>query len=201
MRHNVNRQWLMYECRAASPIAGRRHPGFTLLEIMMALSLMSVVIIAFAAVFPSGYRLNFSNLNQSKAASLAGAIAQQISNAPLTVLSPLARGGPSNPLNNVAPALYISGVIMLADANHPNGLPLPPPTQPPSPPAQTNQFYLEGIYLNPLPAPQATPTDLIAQQVLAMEIYIIMGWSESRRNGIVQKSIEITTLMNNVMNQ
>lgn len=42
------------------------------------MSLMTVVIVAFASVFPAGYKLNYANLQQNKAAGLANAIAEEL---------------------------------------------------------------------------------------------------------------------------
>ncbi len=60
--------------------------GISILEIMFAFSLLTVVIIAFATVFPSGYRLNYSNLNQNRALGIANAVAEELRNVSFTVL-------------------------------------------------------------------------------------------------------------------
>lgn len=44
----------------------------------MSFSVITVVIIAFATVFPSGYRLNLSNFNQNKASGLASSVIEEL---------------------------------------------------------------------------------------------------------------------------
>jgi prepilin-type N-terminal cleavage/methylation domain-containing protein len=56
--------------------------GLSLLEILIAMVLLSTVMMAFAMVFPSGYRLTLRNDNEAKAVKLAQAIIGEITNLP-----------------------------------------------------------------------------------------------------------------------
>lgn len=56
----------------------RRPRGATILELMISMVILTGVIVVFATVFPSGYRLNAANLRQNKAASLASAVLEEI---------------------------------------------------------------------------------------------------------------------------
>jgi len=61
----------------------RNQLGLSLLEILIAMVLLSTVMMAFAMVFPSGYRLTLRNDNEAKAVKLAQAIIGEISNLPM----------------------------------------------------------------------------------------------------------------------
>jgi len=65
----------------------RRHrpgsrPGFSLLEIIVTIILLTIVLMAMATVFPSGYRLNQKNRNTTRAAEIANGIMEEINNLP-----------------------------------------------------------------------------------------------------------------------
>ena len=60
----------------------RRPPGLSLLELLFALSLLTVVLVAFAAVYPSGYRLNRKSARATVAAKTAAAVAAEFQSLP-----------------------------------------------------------------------------------------------------------------------
>lgn len=57
-----------------------RQKGVSLLEILVSLMLLCSVMMTFAMVFPSGYRLNLKNRMESKASKIANGIANKIQN-------------------------------------------------------------------------------------------------------------------------
>jgi type II secretory pathway pseudopilin PulG len=167
--------------------------GITLLEIMIAMSLMSVVIIAFATVFPSGYRLNFSNLNQSKGANYANAIAEQVSNLSTGVLQNFESAPPGT---DVATGLINAGMIVL-----PDGLSRTQPTQ-------SNAFWLKSVViLNKSPTgPNSWQSDAgataIVGQVHMSEVIVTVSWRETRRKlPDITRTVTVTTLVNSVMSK
>ncbi|MCA9797481.1 MAG: hypothetical protein KC910_36970 [Candidatus Eremiobacteraeota bacterium] len=62
----------------------RRNRGLSLLEILITIMLLTVVVLTFAAIYPSGYRLNRKSAKATLAAQTANAIAEEIQNLPLT---------------------------------------------------------------------------------------------------------------------
>ena len=62
----------------------RRRRGLSLLELLMTMILLTIVLIVFAAVYPSGYRLNRKSAKATVAAQTATAIIDEIQNLPLT---------------------------------------------------------------------------------------------------------------------
>lgn len=174
-----------------------RRRGITLLEIMIAMSLMSVVLIAFASVFPSGYRLNFSNLNQSKAAGFATGITEQIANFPSGQLANY----------DAAPGDKIAALMSSHDLTMPTGLVYPMPNDPKQ--VLPNVFYLTGIKIvkqqatNPFPSdPNDKTSDKVAAQIGADEITVTITWSETRRAmPNITKTVSVTTLVNSVLNK
>ncbi|HEY4000306.1 MAG TPA: hypothetical protein VGO93_15635 [Candidatus Xenobia bacterium] len=61
-----------------------RSAGVTILELMVCMVILTGVIIVFATVFPSGYRLGLANLNEHKAASLASSILEEVKGRPFS---------------------------------------------------------------------------------------------------------------------
>ena len=59
-----------------------RELGLSLLELLFALSLLTVVLVAFAAVYPSGYKLNRKSARATIAAKTAAAVAAEFQNLP-----------------------------------------------------------------------------------------------------------------------
>lgn len=174
----------------------QRRRGVSLLEIMLAMSLMSVVIIAFAAVFPSGYRLNLKNLNQAKATGYANAIIEQLSNLSTTRMQDAA--ALSGDTVNKATALRTGGYITM-----PTGLATSNPGSP-------NVFWLQSVLVgrtqgtNPFPNtdPQAGTSNVLAPQIDIYQVTVTIQWLESRRNGgPVTRSSTVTTLINSVMSR
>lgn len=62
----------------------RRRRGLSLLELLVTMILLTIVLITFAAVYPSGYRLNRKSAKATVAAQTATAIIDEIQNLPLT---------------------------------------------------------------------------------------------------------------------
>ena len=60
----------------------RRRVGLSLLELLFAISLLTVVLVAFAAVYPSGYKLNRKSARATTAAKTAAAVAAEIQSLP-----------------------------------------------------------------------------------------------------------------------
>lgn len=58
--------------------------GYSILEILITIVLLTTVILAMATVFPSGYRLNQKNRNFTKAAEAANGIMEEINNLPFS---------------------------------------------------------------------------------------------------------------------
>ena len=62
-------------------LRGRRNQkGVSLLELMVSIMIFTTALMAFAMVFPSGYRLSYKNRMESRAAKIAEGIAQKIMN-------------------------------------------------------------------------------------------------------------------------
>lgn len=165
----------------------RRRGGITILEIMIAMSLMSVVIIAFAATFPSGYRLNYASHTQAKATGAANAIAEQFSNLSVNALTAY-ESSSTNPtalttanLNTLFTATGHSlslpeGVIIAAAAV----------TQP-------NQFWIDATSVtivnrsqttNPFSSNSVPDPNVVGQllpQIVGDEITVTVYWFEYRR--------------------
>jgi hypothetical protein len=181
----------------------RASKGITLLEIMIAMSLMSVVIIAFASVFPSGYRRNLSTLNQSKAAGYATGVAEQFGNLTVDSLKPF-ESTPDNPqdvstANGLLKANPDTGEHALITL--PQGL-LGPPTELP----MENIFFVKSITIvkRPLSDPFGDLNDKVTgaviPQIVTDEVTVTVNWIETRRNRPNQvKTMAVTTLVNSVI--
>ncbi len=67
-----------------SLIRHRKQRGLSLLEILLAIILLSMVIMATATVYPGGYKLNASNKSASQATTIAQGILEEIKMRPFT---------------------------------------------------------------------------------------------------------------------
>lgn len=61
-------------------LRNRRRLGISLLELMITIVLLTTVLITFAAVYPSGYRLNRKSARHTVAAQTAQAVAEELQN-------------------------------------------------------------------------------------------------------------------------
>ena len=61
---------------------GAARRGLSLLEILVTIALLTVVLVAFAAVYPSGFRLNRKSARATVAAETAAAVAAEIQGLP-----------------------------------------------------------------------------------------------------------------------
>ena len=168
---------------------------------MLAMSLMSVVIIAFAAVFPSGYRLNLKNLNQAKATGFANAIVEQLSNLPTATLSSATQGAAAGARQDLTTAVLTSSPPLIT---LPTGLLASNPSSTP------NVFWLYKVYItrntfgNPFGATDSTATtsQALATQIEAYDVTVVIKWLESRRNGgPVTRTATVNSLINSVMSR
>lgn len=57
--------------------------GLSLIEILISIVMIMLIIMAFAMVFPSGMRLNATNLRANKATEIANGVIEEIKNMPL----------------------------------------------------------------------------------------------------------------------
>ncbi|MCE7873976.1 prepilin-type N-terminal cleavage/methylation domain-containing protein [bacterium CPR1] len=62
--------------------------GLSLLELMVTIVLLSTVLIAFAAVYPAGYKLNRKSQRATQAAQLATAVAEEVRQLPFDSVNP-----------------------------------------------------------------------------------------------------------------
>lgn len=79
-------------------ISGRRAAGFTLIEIVIAASLLSVALLAIAGMFPMGYRDIHTSGDLTKAVALAQQKMEQLKNLGYSSVS----GGSDNPAGGFA---------------------------------------------------------------------------------------------------
>ncbi|CAM9933194.1 unnamed protein product, partial [Phaeothamnion confervicola] len=56
--------------------------GLSLLEVLFTIGLLTIVLVAFAAVYPSGFRLNRKSARATVAAETAAAVAAEIQGLP-----------------------------------------------------------------------------------------------------------------------
>lgn len=70
--------------------------GLTLLEIMVAIAVLTSTLVAFASVFPAAFKLNRQSHNSVKAAKYAAAVAEELRALPIAGNSFLASSGKSN---------------------------------------------------------------------------------------------------------
>lgn len=86
--------------------------GESLLELLMSLAIFSAVVVVFATVFPGGYRLNQTNLRESKATHLTTAVVDELLNMPFTELELMVDGaaGGGWPANTTRFALFPAAV-------------------------------------------------------------------------------------------
>lgn len=63
-------------------LTGKKSRGLSLLELLFAMSLMTVILVAFAAVYPSGYRLNRKSAKATLASKTAAAVAAEFLSLP-----------------------------------------------------------------------------------------------------------------------
>lgn len=89
-----------------------RQRGISLLEIMITIVLLTTVLITFAAVYPSGYKLNRKTARASQAAKAATAVAEEVQALPFTSIDPAAAtlvGLAGNTWNNGNAGNYETG--------------------------------------------------------------------------------------------
>ena len=70
--------------------------GLTLLEIMVAIAVLTSTLVAFASVFPAAFKLNRQSQNSVKAAKYAAAVAEELRALPIANSSYLASSGMSD---------------------------------------------------------------------------------------------------------
>lgn len=70
--------------------------GLTLLEIMVAIAVLTSTLVAFASVFPAAFKLNRQSHNSVKAAKYAAAVAEELRALPIAGNSVLASSGSSD---------------------------------------------------------------------------------------------------------
>lgn len=73
----------------------RGQRGLTLLEIMVAIAVLTSTLVAFASVFPAAFKLNRQSQNSVKAAKYAAAVAEELRALPIANNSYLASTGMS----------------------------------------------------------------------------------------------------------
>lgn len=61
----------------------RRSRGISLLELLFTISLLTIVLVVFAAVYPSGYKLNRKSARANVAATAAAAVAAEVQGLPM----------------------------------------------------------------------------------------------------------------------
>lgn len=112
-------------------LAKRR--GISLLELMITIVLLSTVLIAFAAVYPAGYKLNRKSQRATVGAQLATALAEEVRQLPFDSVNPaqptLFQLSQYTQSNQLPPAGVIKTELkapfLLPDGSGPNaGIPL-----------------------------------------------------------------------------
>lgn len=155
--------------------------GITILEIMMAFSVMAIVIVAFASVFPAGYRLNFANLNQNKAISLANSVAEELRAQDIPTLNGFSKNSDGTMTITQIKALVTGGYIRT-----PIGIGAPNP----------NEFFFiddKGVTVQ-LVAAESNAS------IIAAYITVTVKWTEPRHQGpSVSKKVTTTTMTTNAL--
>jgi len=156
----------------------------------MSFSVITVVIIAFATVFPSGYRLNFSNFNQNRASSLANSVIEELRGIRPRIegsgvsLQTLYNSGNAN-----AQAIYnqLSADLrsQLAYGSPTTGAPFYIPT-----PGGVHS----GIRID-----QALETISVGSSVANYTISVNISWRESRKRQLLTKTITINGLVTDAL--
>lgn len=68
----------MPENANSSPVANQKSRALSLLEVLFTLGLLTVILVAFAAIYPSAYRLNRKSAKATIAAKTSSAVAAEI---------------------------------------------------------------------------------------------------------------------------
>jgi Tfp pilus assembly protein PilV len=87
--------------------------GLTILEILIAMALLMMVIMATAMVYPSGYKLNETNRYANQATEIARGIVEELMMRPFT--SP---GGAATGINNISLTTLTNWDPDFSEANH-----------------------------------------------------------------------------------
>lgn len=149
----------------------------------MAFSLMTVVLIAFATVFPSGYRLNLANQMQNKATGVANSIAEELRSLDTTVLEPMKTGV-------TVASLVTSGYI------HPDTSLVKVVDTIPNPIPADGKFYIAnngiGVEVNEETLSGEAP-------LRTLTVTVTVQWAESRRRTTVPKSVTVVSMTTNAI--
>lgn len=165
--------------KETSILRARVRSGVTILEIMIAMSLMSVVIIAFAATFPSGFRLNYASHTQTRGTAAANALAEQLANTPTETLNQYAADASPSP----TPAPLSIASLNALVTYPPGGV-----TITATPPTSPNTFWVDdqGVTVARVLSPAANnpftnKNDDVAKSMSAFEITVTVRWFEYRK--------------------
>jgi len=151
----------------------------SLLEIMVSLCITTIVIIAFAAVFPGGYRLNYANLNQNKASSLAASVAEEIRARSLPEL----RLCESMTPQQMQTAHYFNTRV-------PTGL-----TSSKDIPVSASELYEFYIpFANGIVVTRSAWTDASGDSVENFTIQVTVNWAETRKRTRVLRSVSVVSM-------
>jgi type II secretory pathway pseudopilin PulG len=189
-----------------------RGRGITLLEILFACSLLSVAIIAFATVFPSGYRLNLANINQNQAASIANTVAEEIRSLDVNSVTqglPLLAGYDTATGKYDLPQMSTQNILKLKILDKLTGQTLGPlvplPTNLAFQKATAGQiFYLpDGTNNTPQGIQVAATVDntgpeaQLVPPLTSFQIVVTVMWQETRKNTVLTRNVSVTTSTSN----
>ncbi|MEW6281609.1 MAG: prepilin-type N-terminal cleavage/methylation domain-containing protein [Candidatus Eremiobacterota bacterium] len=164
------------------PKTGRlRRRGLSLLELMITIVLLSTVLIAFAAVYPAGFKLNRKSQRATVAAQTAEAIAEEIRELPEFI--PAGGGGPLNPDPN-RPSLRLFHNFAQANQLPPADMlktPIPKP------------FFLPNGQGSPLGVRVYAPDQSYFNGIPFAEIEVTLAWDESTNTGLQRRHVTVRT--------
>jgi len=154
-----------------------KQKGVSLLELIISIMIFSIALMAFAFVFPSGYRLNMKNRRESRAAEIAEGIFNEIMTArfysanatdPAIVNLPTwQKDAFSKKYEDMIPG---NSIFYLPDNNDSNGL-------------------RKGIWVQILD-PTYPPTG--SEKGTLAVIRVTVAWPETRANRVIHKCITIS---------
>lgn len=167
-------------------IRKRRSPGVSILEICMSFSVITVVIIAFATVFPSGYRLNFANMNQNKASSLASSVIEELRG----IKPHQETGAPPETLRTLAGANKGQTIYNQLSQDLRNQLAYGGATA-------STPYYIAGA--TGIRIDETIETISVGSAVATYVISVDVSWAETRRRTQIIKTITISGLVTDAL--
>lgn len=156
-----------------------RQKGLTLLELLVSIMLFCIVMVAFAMVFPGGFRLNLKNRNESKASMIANGIINKLQNIRFLEIDPNNPSITEPSIENLQ--TWQQGTFADIFEND-----IPEPFYLPYDELDADGNTLKGIDV------QILDTTLDGRGSLA-KITVTVAWKESTRAQVMTKYVSITT--------